>query len=118
MNICDIGILISNKKIHQEGISNALLEFMALGKPVIANDNGGNSELIDTDRNGFILKNDTYMAVKESIISLLDNEKLRSRFGSESKAIVKEKFAIKRMIDLFIQEYVMLMNNNSSNKNK
>src|SRR5690606_16758822 len=41
INICEIGILFSNKKYHGEGVSNAILEYMALNKPVIANDAGG-----------------------------------------------------------------------------
>jgi len=109
MNICDIGVLVSDKTKHQEGISNALLEFMALGKPVIANDNGGNKELIINDKNGFILSDDCFMDVKEKINLLLSDEKLREEFSKESIKIVKEKFSIDKMIDLFINEYELLI---------
>ena len=47
INIFDIGILITNSKVHGEGVSNSIIEYMALGKPVIATRGGG------TDQNCF-----------------------------------------------------------------
>ena len=42
IQIFDIGLLIT----FYEGISNSIIEYMALGKPVIATDGGGTSEII------------------------------------------------------------------------
>ena len=41
INIFDIGILAT----FTEGISNSIIEYMALAKPVIATDGGGTSEI-------------------------------------------------------------------------
>jgi glycosyltransferase involved in cell wall biosynthesis len=41
INIFDIGVLTTNIRIHREGISNSIIEYMAMGKPVIATQGGG-----------------------------------------------------------------------------
>ncbi len=46
MNICDVGVLTSNIKIHGEGISNTLMEFPALRTSIIATNNGGTRKLL------------------------------------------------------------------------
>lgn len=48
----DVAILPS----YKEGFSNAVLEAMACGLPVIASDVGGNNEIIDTGENGYLLE--------------------------------------------------------------
>lgn len=105
MNICDIGVLMSNSKVHGEGISNALLEFMALGKPVIANNAGGSKELIINNRNGFLINDEDYIDLKNKILYLLKNDSLNRKFGDESRKIVEEKFDIEKMVDSFMMEY-------------
>ena len=47
VNIFDIGILATQQEIHGEGISNAVMEYMALQKPIIVTDCGGNRELVE-----------------------------------------------------------------------
>ena len=49
INIADIGILFSP---NGEGISNAILEYMSLGKPVVAMDTGGTKEIVKHLSNG------------------------------------------------------------------
>jgi len=109
MNICDIGVLMSNVNNHGEGISNALMEFMALKKPVIANDNGGNSELIENSKSGFIIHKGTE-ELKEKILLLLKDSKKRKDFGYISEQIVRQKFSIDKMINSFLNEYNFLIN--------
>ncbi len=46
VNLFDVGILLTNSKVHGEGISNSIIEYMALGKPVIATRGGGTNELV------------------------------------------------------------------------
>lgn len=51
MNICDIGVLASFTK----GFSNSIMEFMALGKPMIATDGGGTKELVVDGNTGYLI---------------------------------------------------------------
>lgn len=112
MNVCDIGVLISNVDEHGEGISNALLEFSSLGKPIIAVDNGGNPELINDGENGFLIPPRDIGKLQEKIIVLLDNSDYRKQLGHNAKTIVERRFGIKRMIDEFVALYQNVSNGN------
>lgn len=106
-NILDIGVLITHN--HGEGISNSILEYMALGKPVIATDKGGTVELVERDKNGFLIGYENPEDLVKSIQTLLDDPALREKMGKRSKEIVKEKFSIENMVQRTIEIYISLM---------
>lgn len=105
MNICDIGVLMSNSKVHGEGISNALLEFMALEKPVIANYAGGTPELVENNKSGFLIENCDFNSLENRILLLINNSDLIDKFGKKSRQIVADKFSIDQMILSFEHTY-------------
>lgn len=105
MNICDIGVLTSNINIHGEGISNALMEFSSMSKPILATDNGGSPEIIENEKNGFLLKPFNSVDLEEKIDYLIKNINERIIMGKNAKAIVENKFGIDRMIDEFYSSY-------------
>jgi glycosyltransferase involved in cell wall biosynthesis len=89
----DIGILCT----WAEGISNSILEYMALGKPVIATDLvGGSRELIEDGITGYCINRDL-LTVTTLINKLLNNKDLRLRMGQRGKERIERKFSIKRM---------------------
>ncbi len=97
INIAEIGLLFSNKILHGEGISNSITEYMALGKPVIANDAGGTKEIVKHGINGFLITNETTEEIAEIIVSLLDNKEKRQKMGEAGKSLIQESFTIERM---------------------
>lgn len=101
MNSCDIGVLAT----YTEGIPNVVLEFMALGKPVIATDGGGTAELVHHERNGYLITAEKPQELYARLKQLLEDEHLMNTFGAESKKIVKEKFSISKMIESFKNIY-------------
>lgn len=101
MNICDIGVLITNNEKHGEGISNAILEFFALRKPVIATFGGGSAEIIEENTSGYLIKPKSPDELADKIFYFLHNEKERLRFSKNAREIVINKFNIKKMIDEF-----------------
>ncbi|GLB51555.1 glycosyl transferase [Neptunitalea chrysea] len=105
MNIASIGVLCSNSTKHGEGISNALLEFMALGKPVIGTNDGGNVELIEDGISGYLTNINDHVDLCSKLMSILDNEKLNKDMGDRSLEIVKNKFSYSNMIAQFLSEY-------------
>ena len=105
MNICDIGVLTSNIHRHGEGISNALIEFSSLTKPILATKNGGTPEIIDEGLNGYLIAPFDEMGLTNKIIGLLQNQKKRIMLGNSAKKVVQEKFGIEKMIEEFIKLY-------------
>lgn len=97
MNICNIGVLAS----FTEGISNSLLEFMALEKPVIVAGEGGCKELVSDNQNGYLLEIGDFHGLANKILYLIENEDTLNMFKKNSKNIVSEKFNITTMIDEF-----------------
>ena len=105
INIFNIGILLTKEDIHGEGISNSILEYMALGKPVIATDGGGTVELVQDKVSGFLIKTKSILEMSSKIEYLLDNEKISKEMGNKGREIVNNKFNLTLMINNYIKLY-------------
>ena len=105
MNICDVGVLMTNPDLHGEGISNAIMEFMALAKPVIATDGGGTGELIKDGETGFLVKPKSPEELASKIEYLLDNDEIASNMGEKGNERIKQEFSMKKMVNSFVGLY-------------
>jgi len=56
-----------------EGISDAVMEYMALGKPVIATDGGGTKELVIDNSTGYLIKPESAKDLARKILYLLEH---------------------------------------------
>lgn len=101
INIMDICVLAT----FTEGISNAILEYMALSKPVVATEGGGTSEIIQNNTTGFLVKVEDEKDLAMKIEKLLHDEKLRISMGAEGKERIRNLFSIDKMIKSYINEY-------------
>lgn len=72
---------------QNEGMSNALLEAMAAGLPVIVTDTGGTSELIDG--NGFIVEKNNSDSIFEALKALIEQPNLLEQMGERSREIAQ-----------------------------
>lgn len=108
MQTCTIGVLTSNTNAHGEGISNALLEFMALERPVIATDYGGSKELIRDGQEGFLIAPFDAQGLALKIDFLLNHPEERLRMGVAGKKRVEDQFSIRQMTECFEKEYLKL----------
>jgi len=97
VNACDIGVLFSNAEVHGEGISNAVIEYMALGKPVIANDAGGTKEIVKDNWNGFLIQNESPEEIAIKLNHLLDDPELMKKMGENSKERILQDFSLEKM---------------------
>jgi glycosyltransferase involved in cell wall biosynthesis len=109
VNACDIGILFSNKSVHGEGISNSVMEYMALAKPVVANDAGGTKEIIRNNESGFLIVDQSEDEIANLIIDLINDQKKREAFGKTGKEIIEELFSLDKMGREFEQVYQELL---------
>ncbi len=105
LKVCDLFYLPS----RSEGLSNALLEAMACGLPCVATDVGGNSELIDEGRSGYLVPADNADSAAERILTLLKNRPLAARMGQAGRKIVESKFTVQAMMIRLTELYDELL---------
>ena len=109
VNIFDVGVLCTNSSIHGEGISNAILEYMAFAKPVIATDGGGTREIIDDDLTGYLIKPKLPRLLEDKIIYIINNPNEAREMGLKGQQKIKEHFSIEAMCSAFIKIYENLI---------
>ena len=85
----DIGVLSSDS----EGFSNAILEYMEVGLPVVATNTGGNSEVIEEGVNGVLVSPGDYKLMAEKICRLLQDNKKRLEMGKNAKSLIRQEYA-------------------------
>lgn len=91
-----------------EGISNSMLEALALGIPVIATDCpcGGSRTYIQDGINGLLVPTGDEDALAECMKSLAGDAGLGQRLGAEA-ARLKEQLSVPKIADLFLQPACM-----------
>lgn len=105
LNLMDIFILSS----RLEGCSISILEAMASGKPVIATSVGGNPELVQEGKTGFLVPSAEPEKLAKTTIQLLKDEKQRKKMGEEGKKRVKEKFSRETMVKNYEELYFQIL---------
>ena len=100
-----MGILATNNDINQEGISNSIMEYMALKKPVIATAGGGTNELVLNNITGFLINQKTPQEMQEKIEFLLDNQDIAERMGQKGKERIQQEFNIEKMTNSYLDIY-------------
>jgi glycosyltransferase involved in cell wall biosynthesis len=72
-----------------EGMSNAMLEALATGLPLIATDCGGSKELITEGANGFIIKMRDSADIAAKLEKLINDKDLCQRLGHKSREVAE-----------------------------
>lgn len=81
---------------HSEGISNAVLEGMACGLPVVVTDAGGMREAVRDGVEGFLVPVRDAEAMAEALVKLARDPELRRRMGEAARQRVLEEFTLER----------------------
>jgi glycosyltransferase involved in cell wall biosynthesis len=82
-----------------EGMSNALLEAMAAGLPVVATAVGGTPEVVVDGVTGLLVPPHDPISLAEAIVRLLDAPDLRRQMGQAGRERVKKSFTVERMVE-------------------
>lgn len=88
----DIGLLTS----HEEGFSNAVLEGMAAGLPMIVTDVGGNPEAVLDGESGLVVPARNPQRLAEAIVRLASDPALRTRLGAAAAERIAQNFTIEQ----------------------
>lgn len=91
---CDIAALPS----RAEGLSNAVLEYMAAGLPVIASRVGGNAELVQDGVTGLLVPPEDSPALAAGLIRLLRDPALARQTAENGHKFVVQNFSFERLV--------------------
>ena len=91
-----------------ESLSNAILESMAAGVPVVATDVGGNPELLASDR-GILVPYGNEEAIGAALRRLATDDGLRRTIGRNARSYAVQNFTIERMCRLHEELYAELL---------
>jgi glycosyltransferase involved in cell wall biosynthesis len=76
-----------------EGMPNALLEAMALEKPVVVTNAGGNAEVVQDGTTGFVVPTRQPTAMAQRILQLLRHEALAQGFAAAARRSVRQQYS-------------------------
>ena len=94
LSVLDIFVLSS---VH-EGFSNAIVEAMAAGKPVVAPDSGGNPEAVDNGKTGFLFTPCDSASLAGALEKVIVDIALRNSMGEAGKEKIGKHFSRETMI--------------------
>ena len=101
----DIAVLCS----HSESMSNALLEYMAAGRAIVATDVGSNGRLVRHEREGLIVPPGNDDALIKAIERLLGDWSLARRLGTAARERVTSEFSRGAMVGRFEEFFSSLV---------
>lgn len=106
----DIGILCS----HEEGFSNAILEGMAAGLPMVVTNVGGNAESVAHGETGLIVPPQDPSALGQAILSLVVDSAVRHRMGQAGRKRAEQHFSVEACVERYVSLYQSLLERRSA----
>jgi glycosyltransferase involved in cell wall biosynthesis len=101
----DVALLTSST----EGMSNAILEAMACGLPVIATSVGGNLQLVEHQASGLLVPPANPAALAGAMLALADMPALRRTMGAAARARIEREFSLDAMAQSYDRLYRRLL---------
>ncbi len=90
-----------------EGISNTILEAMAMGLPVLASRVGGNVELVEDGQGGRLFAPGVVNELADLLVQYLSDAALRQRQGAASRERALRQFSLATMVAAYRQLYLV-----------
>jgi L-malate glycosyltransferase len=94
---------------RSEGLSQSLLEAMALGKPVIASAATGNLDLVTHNVDGYLVPPNDPAGWAAAIEHLIGEPAQAVRLGSSARVTARERFSLSHTIDRTIALYHQIL---------
>jgi glycosyltransferase involved in cell wall biosynthesis len=101
----DVAVLCS----RSEGMSNAVLEYMAAGRPIVATAVGGNVELLTDGVTGLLVPPSDATSLATAIDRLLGDRALAARLGDAARRRARQRYSREAMVQRFEDFYANLV---------
>ena len=92
-----------------EGISNAVLEAMAIGLPVVSTNVGGMPEVIQTEITGLLVEPYEPCQIAQAIRRFVDEPDVKHRCIKNARERIEADFGLQRQVQVFDQCYESLI---------
>lgn len=90
---------------HTEGLSNAIIEAMAMKLPIIATNVGGSSEILENQKYGILIEPHNHQSICDSMTEIMENDHLRENLSFACSGIAQKKYSKEVMINSYIELY-------------
>jgi len=97
-----------------EGHSNALLEAMACGLPVVVSDIAANLEVVEGGLNGLVFAVDSPNSLADVLTQLLEGHELRNRLGLAARQTVEAQYSLDHIADGYVALYREILSMNGT----
>ena len=97
-----------------EGLSNAVLESMAAGVPVVATEVGGTPEIVEDGVTGVLVPPEDASSLARAVERLLEDSDLSTRLAESGRRFVTREFSLERMARATENHYVNLLEGKAS----
>lgn len=101
LGLLDVGVNCS----EGEGLSNAIMEYMAARIPCVVSASGGNPDLITDDVHGYTFTVGDHDGLAQKILHLLDDEPARLRLAAKAYAKILDEMSLEAMLGRFERYY-------------
>lgn len=98
----------------QEGLGTAVLDAMALGKPVVATHSGGIPEIINDGETGRLVAPADPIALAGGIVEMLTYTDRAKQMAGQGRTVVRKKFTIEAMVEKNIKVYQHILSEGDS----
>jgi glycosyltransferase involved in cell wall biosynthesis len=100
---------------YSEGLPLVILESMAAGLPVISTPVRAIPEVIENEKNGYLIQPKDPVKLSEKITYLIENKNLRKKMGRNNIQKIKEKYDINVVAKIFNENYQKILKDNVIN---
>jgi len=97
---------------HREAFPTVILEAMALGKPVIATDCGGPSEMVIDGETGYVIPVNDPLSLSETILDAYLNRDKLKEMGGKGQRRFKDNFRLEEHVVHFEELYRQVLEKN------
>ncbi len=84
---------------YREGLPKALVEAMAIGRPIITTDTAGCRECVVEGENGYLVPINDFQLLSNRIENLLLDKQLRLKMGRASREMMEKQMSLSKVIE-------------------
>ena len=106
---CHVGIVTSSNDLPRRiGPAVKLFDYLSVGLPIVSNDIGGWTIIIQKEQVGLLTNSDP-ASFAQGIISLLDNQELSLTLGKKGLHLIRTRYSWDKSAHLLLKEYRELL---------